>query len=89
MPDTGRLSINLTSTIGNIPIEDAIVRISYTGEPDSTIEELRTDSSGQTDAVDISTPPLEYSISPNVLFVTLPASNYAKILRIKRRYSLN
>ena len=64
MPDTGKLSISLTSTIGNIPIEGATVSISYTGVPDSTIDELQTNSSGQTEAIDITTPPLEYSIAP-------------------------
>ncbi len=64
MPDTGKLSIRLTSTTGNTPIADATVRISYTGEPNSAIDELKTNSSGQTEAVDIQTPPLEYSVTP-------------------------
>lgn len=64
MPDTGKLSISLTSTIGNVPIDDATVSISYTGVPDSTIAEIKTDSSGKTEAIDVTTPPLEYSITP-------------------------
>lgn len=62
--DTGRLQINVTSTIGLIPVQDATVTISYTGVPDVTIERLTTDSSGQTEEIDLPAPPLEYSLTP-------------------------
>lgn len=61
----GRLQINVTANVGLIPIENASITISFTGEPDSTLETLTTDSSGQTDTVDLKTPPLQYSLTPN------------------------
>ena len=45
--EQGRLQINVTANVGLIPIPDASITISYTGEPDSTLETLTTDSSGQ------------------------------------------
>lgn len=60
----GKLQINVTSSLGLIPIQNATVTISYTGVPDVTIEKLTTNSSGQTEAVDLPAPPIEYSQTP-------------------------
>ncbi len=60
----GKLQINVTSSLGLIPIQDATVTISYTGVPDVTIEKLSTDSSGQTETVELPAPPIEYSMTP-------------------------
>lgn len=67
-PDTyrGRLRIQITSEITAHPIENALIQISYTGVPDSTLEELTTDSSGQTETVELPSPPLEYSLNPSI-----------------------
>ena len=61
-PDWGQLKINLTSSIHAHPIENARISISYTGVPDETLEELTTDSSGQTDTINLPAPPIEYSL---------------------------
>lgn len=61
----GRLQINVTANVGLIPIQNANITISYTGEPDSVFETLTTDSSGQTSTVSLNTPPLAYSLTPN------------------------
>ena len=61
---TGKLQINVTSTLGLIPVQGATVTISYTGVPDVTIERINTDSSGQTEVIDLPAPPLEYSQVP-------------------------
>ncbi|MDE6201946.1 MAG: carboxypeptidase-like regulatory domain-containing protein, partial [Lachnospiraceae bacterium] len=61
---SGKLQINVTSTLGLIPIPDATVTISYTGVPDVTVEKLSTDSSGQTQEIDLPAPPVEYSLEP-------------------------
>ena len=61
-PDWGQLKINLTSRIHSHPIENARISISYTGVPDETLEELTTDSSGQTDTINLPAPPIEYSL---------------------------
>lgn len=69
----GRLQINVTANVGLIPIENASITISFTGEPDSALETLTTNSSGQTDTVDLKTPPLQYSLTPNS---PMPYSEY-------------
>lgn len=63
--DRGRLQVNVTSTLGLQPVVNARVSIAYTGESQRPLEELQTDSSGQTEAVTLDTPPLEYSQEPN------------------------
>lgn len=65
-PDKGQLQINITSQITSFPIKDASVSISYTGVPNSKFEQLTTDSSGQTQTIDLDAPPLEYSLNPAI-----------------------
>lgn len=69
----GQLQINVTANVGLLPIQNANITISYTGEPNSALETLTTDSSGQTDAVSLAAPPLEYSLTPNS---PMPYSEY-------------
>ena len=64
--DKGNLQIQVTSGVNAAPIPDAKVTLSYTGIPDQTLEELQTNSSGQTDIIELDTPPLEYSINPTI-----------------------
>lgn len=64
---TGTLRISVTSSVAYIPIAGATVTISYTGEPDSPIITLTTDSSGETEVVTLPTPPLSYSLNPDNL----------------------
>lgn len=61
-PDKGELKISVVRRGTKIPIENVTVRVSFTGEPEGTVEELKTDSSGQTEAISLETPPLEYSM---------------------------
>ena len=61
--EKGKLRVSVRGEDGQ-PIENAQVQISYTGEPDSIIEEIRTDSSGFTPELELAAPPLEYSMSP-------------------------
>lgn len=65
-PDKGQLQINITSEVTAIPIADARISISYTGVPDSTLEQLTTDSSGQTETIDLDAPPVDYSLDPAI-----------------------
>ncbi len=62
---TGTLKISVVSAIGFIPVPNATVVISYTGDPDSPIETLTTDSSGQTPTVTLPAPPLDLSLNPD------------------------
>lgn len=72
--NTGTLRISVTSSVAYIPIEGATVTISYTGDPDSPVLTLTTDSSGETETVTLPTPPLSYSLDPESL--VQPYSEY-------------
>lgn len=63
--DIGRLQINITSGPTSFPVSGATVSISYTGVPGETLEQLQTNSSGQTEVVELNAPPLELSLNPN------------------------
>lgn len=49
-PDKGTLQVNVISSENNFPVENATVSIANTDTPDQVIEELTTNSSGQTAA---------------------------------------
>lgn len=61
----GSIKISVVSAVGLLPVAGAAVLISYTGDPDSPLEALTTDSSGQTPTVDLPAPPLSLSLSPD------------------------
>ena len=63
--DRGGLKVTVMTADGTRPVENALVKIPYTGESGQTIEEVRTDSSGQIPVLDVKTPPLEYSMEPS------------------------
>ncbi len=66
--EKGKLRIAVTSEITAYPVKDAVISISYTGVPENTLEEVRTDESGMTEDVELSAPPVEYSLdSENVI----------------------
>lgn len=62
--DKGRLQVRVNSSIGSIPINNANIQISFSGDPISPIENLQTDNSGQTEIITLPAPPLEYSLTP-------------------------
>ena len=62
--DKGKLQIQITSQVTAFPIQNAQVSISYTGVPENTLEKLQTDSSGQTEEIELAAPPIEYSLNP-------------------------
>lgn len=72
MVDTGSLQITALSE-QNLPIENATVDISYTGDPDSILEEVRTGSTGKTEILELNAPPIEYSLAPSE---TMPYAEY-------------
>ena len=63
---TGTLQISVVSALGMSPIPCAMVTISYTGDPDSPIETLTTDESGQTPEINLKAPPRELSLTPDI-----------------------
>ncbi|MBR3834575.1 MAG: peptidoglycan-binding protein [Lachnospiraceae bacterium] len=62
--DFGSLRISVVTNTGYTPIPNARIQIASSGEPDIVIEELTTDSSGNTPSISLQAPPLEYSMSP-------------------------
>ena len=69
MPDSyeGNLQVNVTEEGYLYPIENATVTIANTGNPEVVVDQLRTDSSGQTPLFPLSAPSPEYSLDPNQL----------------------
>ena len=51
--DHGKLQIQLVSQIQNRPVQGAKISISYTGAPGQPLEQLRTNSSGQTETIEL------------------------------------
>lgn len=74
MPDTGKLQINVTNIL-NIPIENASINLTYSGQPDNIIEVLSTNNSGQTENIDLDAPPIELSLTEDNLI--MPYSEYS------------
>ena len=62
--DHGYLQIHVVSSENNFPIPDATITIRNETSPDTVLEELHTNSSGQTDTITLPSPPLEYSLNP-------------------------
>ncbi len=60
----GLLQVNAVNIQNNFPIQNARVSIRYRGEPDRVIEQVETNSSGQTAQVSLPAPPVEYSLEP-------------------------
>ena len=63
----GSIKISVVSSVGLIPVVNASVSISYTGDPGAPLMELSTDSSGQTPTVELPAPPVELSLEPENL----------------------
>ena len=60
----GLLQVNVVNIQNNFPIQNARITISYKGDPQSSVEQVVTNSSGQTEQVALSAPPLELSLEP-------------------------
>lgn len=85
MPDNGSLRIDVTGERGE-PISDATADISFTGDPEDTLEKLSTDSNGQTSVVSLPAPPAEYSSAPGIsqpyseFSITVRADGYEPVV---------
>ena len=58
----GGLKIDVTSSLGLIPIKNAKITITDFNDPDNVIDIVTTDESGQTQDIELETPPLQYSL---------------------------
>ena len=63
MTDKGQIHFAVTSQADNTPIPDATVSISSPSDPSIILEQVKTDSSGMSEDVDLAAPPVEYSMS--------------------------
>ena len=62
--DKGSLKVEVLANRTRRPIEGAKITISYSGKPDSTVEEVSADDSGMSEKLTLDAPPLEYSMEP-------------------------
>lgn len=60
----GMLAISVISGIGLIPIKNAKIRITITGQPELSLGDFFTNESGQTDNIELPAPPVELSLEP-------------------------
>lgn len=74
MDNTGFLQINVTNNL-NVPIENAVINLSYEGRPEEVIRVLDTDSSGQTENVQLEAPPVELSRTEDN--IVMPYAEYS------------
>ena len=63
--DKGGLKISVVSSNRNRPIANARIEITYTGDPERIVERLITDENGQIPEIELSAPPIEYSMTPS------------------------
>ncbi len=72
-PYTGSLRFSVIGAAGNRPLENVMIEISYTGEPQTILQTLTTDSTGLTPVIELPAPPLAFSLEP---FSQQPYSEY-------------
>ncbi|SHO50835.1 peptidoglycan-binding protein [Anaerocolumna xylanovorans] len=60
----GKLQVDVTTEQGFRPIPNARITITYTGNPDTPVEEATTDSLGRTSQIELPAPSLDYSLDP-------------------------
>ena len=61
----GKFQIKVITIIGNRPVSGASVRIYVSGNPDNSLYELVTNSSGLTDEIELEAPSIAYSTAPS------------------------
>lgn len=76
--EKGVLQIRVNAQADGRPVPNARIAISFTGDPDKTLEEVTTDESGNTQSVVLDAPPLEYSMAPSSV---QPYSEYTIIIK--------
>lgn len=71
--DIGYFQAQVISQRTSYPIPNARIQILEPNSTDTVLEELSTDSNGQSEQIELSAPPVEYSLSPSVI---QPYANY-------------
>ena len=75
--DRGKLQLKVVNNF-NVPIENATINISYTGNPTQILETISTDNSGLTENVELAAPPVELSLDENNIIQ--PYSEYTVLV---------
>ncbi len=70
----GMLRLSVLSALGMIPVENATIVISYTGDPSTPLMTLTTDNSGQTQSITLPAPLRALSLDPET--ETQPYAEY-------------
>lgn len=63
--DQGSLQVQVVEQGTQMPVRNAQIEISDTGNPDQILEVLNTDENGFTENISLKAPPLEYSMTPS------------------------
>jgi peptidoglycan hydrolase-like protein with peptidoglycan-binding domain len=61
----GKLTTNVTTDVGYKPIENAKITVKLTGPENNFEEVITTDQNGQSEPIELPTPPKDYSLEPN------------------------
>lgn len=77
MDNIGFLQINVTDE-ENIPIENATINLSFEGRPEEVFKTLNTNSSGQTENVELDAPPVVLSLTEDN--IVQPYSEYSALI---------
>lgn len=75
----GHLQINVTSALNHFPISGAQISIASTDTPNKIMEQLGTNTSGQTEDITLPAPALEYSLTPTQ--EVRPYAEYTLVVR--------
>lgn len=60
----GRLQFSLQSSIGIVPVSEAKITLRSATNPTNILQTLTSNNVGQTDTIELETPPVEYSLEP-------------------------
>ena len=71
--DRGKMSVQVTSALGLVPVRNARIQISYTSAPETVLEQVTTNESGETGDIELPAPPVELSQEPSEI---RPYSDY-------------
>ena len=71
--DRGKMSVQVTSALGLVPVRNARIQISYTNAPETVLEQVTTNESGETGEIELPAPPVELSQEPSEI---RPYSDY-------------
>lgn len=84
---SGQLKVSVLSSLGLVPVDNARILISYTGNPSQILEQLATDSSGQSEDIELPAPNPELSMQPETEIqpyseydLTITADGYEPVL---------